>query len=148
MHYFLCYQHPPHRVVGLTCRNWCCFHVVVTLFEEFCHTLNRREIGARAAFVMSFMEQAVSCTGLFSSPLLTCLQPHLVSPVLFMYQCRRVSLWSDSAVPSSVSTFWDDVSFPQSSCKRAVSFCPVLKNREGTLNLVLHYFCDHSRNFS
>ncbi|CAB3979830.1 Hypothetical predicted protein [Paramuricea clavata] len=55
---------------------------IVTLFEEFCHTLNRREIGARAAFVMSFMEQAVSCTGLFSSPLLTCLQPHLIAEVL------------------------------------------------------------------
>ena len=54
--------------------NQSCFYVSVTLFEEFCHTLNRREIGARAAFVMSFMEQAVSCTGL-----LTCLQPHLVS---------------------------------------------------------------------
>ena len=53
------------------------FFILVTLFEEFCHTLNRRESGARAAFVMSFMEQAVSCTGLFS-PLLTCLQPHLV----------------------------------------------------------------------
>ncbi|XP_028390958.1 mediator of RNA polymerase II transcription subunit 24-like [Dendronephthya gigantea] len=55
---------------------------IVTLFEEFCHSLNRREIGARAAFVMSFMEQAVSCTGLFSSPLLTCLQPHLIAEVL------------------------------------------------------------------
>ena len=98
MHYLLCYQHPPHCVAGVTCRNWCCFHVVVTLFEEFCHTLNRREIGARAAFVMSFMEQAVSCTGLFSSPLLTCLQPHLVSPVLLMYQCRRVSLWCSDRI--------------------------------------------------
>ena len=60
-----------------------CF--LVTLFEEFCHTLNRTEIGARAAFVMSFLEQAVLCTGLLSWPLLTCLQPQLVKHFLSLY---------------------------------------------------------------
>ncbi|XP_046850509.1 uncharacterized protein LOC124443989 [Xenia sp. Carnegie-2017] len=41
---------------------------IVTLFEELCHELNHNEIGARASFAVSFMKQAISCSGVFSSP--------------------------------------------------------------------------------